>query len=123
MIPKAACVEESLISGLNNEQYRQFLSMFGKKGLSQTPLTDSFAGKVNREDKWIVDSGASEHITHRKEWLDNQAKASNEMPVAIPNGSLIPVEGNGTCILPNGLKIKNVLHVPKFTCNLLSVSR
>ncbi|XP_076910059.1 uncharacterized protein LOC143567550 [Bidens hawaiensis] len=30
--PKAACVEESPLPGLTNEQYQQFLSMFGNQG-------------------------------------------------------------------------------------------
>ncbi|KAJ0539365.1 putative RNA-directed DNA polymerase [Helianthus annuus] len=97
--------------------------MFGNKEPTENTLTENFAGNVKRKGKWIVDSGATTHITHRKEWLDNQVTTSNEMQVSIPNGSLIPVEGKGACTLPNGLKINNVLHVPKFTCNLLSVSR
>ncbi|GJY32387.1 sodium/calcium exchanger NCL1-like protein, partial [Tanacetum coccineum] len=35
----------------------------------------------------------------------------------------LPVEGRGECALPSGAIIKDVLHVPKFKCNLLSVSR
>lgn len=90
---------------------------------SETPLTENFAGNVRREGKWIVDSGASEHITHRQEWTENKVRTLNEKPVIIPNGLHVPVEGKWTCNLPNGLKIENILHVPKFTCNLLSVSR
>ncbi|GJZ02841.1 leucine-rich repeat protein [Tanacetum coccineum] len=39
------------------------------------------------------------------------------------NGEAVPVEGRGECALPSGAIIKDVLHVPKFKCNLLSVSR
>ena len=45
------------------------------------------------------------------------------MPATIPNGDIIPVKGIGSSILPNGLMINGVLHIPDFRCNLLSVSR
>ncbi|GKD98754.1 putative RNA-directed DNA polymerase [Tanacetum coccineum] len=41
----------------------------------------------------------------------------------IDSGDFIPVEGKGECTLTEGSKIKGVLYIPKFTCNLLSVSR
>lgn len=33
------------------------------------------------------------------------------------------VKGKRTCTLPKETKIRDVLYVPDFTCNLLSVSR
>ncbi|XP_076910204.1 uncharacterized protein LOC143567765 [Bidens hawaiensis] len=80
-------------------------------------------GKFDTGSKWVVDLGATDHITHRLDWFNNDLKNTCELPVTIPNGSSIPVEGRGSCTLSNGIQIKNVLHVPTFTCNLLSVSR
>lgn len=75
------------------------------------------------DDDWVIDSGSTEHITHSSRILQNITQSRFETPVVIPNGDAIPVEGKGECTLPGGTKIKDVLHVPKFTCNLLSVSR
>ncbi|KAJ0451735.1 putative RNA-directed DNA polymerase [Helianthus annuus] len=44
------------------------------------------------------------------------------MPVFIPNGSVIPVEGKGELSLPGGVKLNGVLYVLNFKYNLLSVS-
>lgn len=77
----------------------------------------------NSSNDWIVDSGCTEYITYQTEWLEDMMAFTCEPSVMIPNGDSIPVMGKGSCVLPNGRKIKGVLHVPKFKCNLLSVSR
>ncbi|GKF44972.1 putative RNA-directed DNA polymerase [Tanacetum coccineum] len=110
----AACVEaeKSLIAGLSDFQYQQFLKFFRNK-----------EGNIDKEGKWIFDSGTTEHITHNDSLLKNKRKRGYEQPVTIPNGEAVPVEGRGECALPSGAIIKDVLRVPKFKCNLLSVSR
>ena len=75
--------------------------------------------KVNMEGKlipnrpWIIDSGATEHITCEK----------GGASVTVPNGESISVEGAGNTVLANKLQINNVLNIPVFKCNLLLVSR
>ena len=44
-------------------------------------------------------------------------------PVQIPDGSLLPVTHTGKVSLSNNITLNNVLCVPGFTCNLLSVSK
>ncbi|KAJ0838105.1 putative RNA-directed DNA polymerase [Helianthus annuus] len=80
-------------------------------------------GKSHEEGDWVVDSGATEHMTYRNDLLKNKKKVAYEPPVTIPNGEAIPVDGRGEYTLPGGIKIKGVLHVPEFNCNLLSVGR
>ncbi|KAJ9561856.1 LOW QUALITY PROTEIN: hypothetical protein OSB04_007016 [Centaurea solstitialis] len=126
--PKAACIETntSPVPGLTNEQYETFLKHFAGSGkrTKDDPTPMAFmAGKTDFDDDWVVDSGSTEHITHNVEILENRVQTRNEDPVVIPNGDSIPVEGKGECTLSGGAKIKGVLHIPKFTCNLLSVSR
>lgn len=81
------------------------------------------AERGNDDDEWVIDLGSTDHITHNAKILQNRTKNRIEIPVVIPNGNAIPVEGRGECVLPGGTKIKGVLHIPKFTCNLLSVGR
>ncbi|KAJ9566378.1 hypothetical protein OSB04_002344 [Centaurea solstitialis] len=123
--PKAACIETntSPVPGLTNEQYETFLKHFagsGKRTKDDPTPTAFMAGKTDFEDDWVIDSGSTEHITHNVEILENRVQTRNEDPVVIPNGDSIPVEGKGECTLSGGAKIKGVLHIPKFTCNLLS---
>ncbi|GKC43676.1 retrovirus-related pol polyprotein from transposon TNT 1-94 [Tanacetum coccineum] len=127
--PKAAFFEpgrSSPIPGLTNEQYESFLKHFSEMGSSGKKANASKAymtGKANNDDDWVIDSGSTEHITHDASILENKTKSCFETPIIIPNGDAIPVEGKGEFRLPRGSKIKGVLHIPKFTCNLLSVSR
>ncbi|CAH9074692.1 unnamed protein product, partial [Cuscuta europaea] len=72
---------------------------------------------------WIIDSGASEHITCENTNLVNVSSSISEQEVRIPNGDLIPVHAVGSLYLPNGLYLRRVLYIPKFQCNLLSASR
>ncbi|GJU02225.1 putative RNA-directed DNA polymerase [Tanacetum coccineum] len=124
----AACVEaeKSPIAGLSDFQYQQFLKFFrnkeGANGEESGPKAN-LAGNIDKEGKWIFDLGTTEHITHNDSLLKNKRKRGYEQPVTIPNGEAVPVEGRGECALPSGAIIKDVLHVPKFKCNLLSVSR
>ncbi|GJY05615.1 putative RNA-directed DNA polymerase [Tanacetum coccineum] len=70
-----------------------------------------------------LDSGLQPRYYAYDSLLKNKRKRGYEQPVTIPNGEAVPVEGRGECALPSGAIIKDVLHVPKFKCNLLSVSR
>lgn len=81
------------------------------------------SGKLHHDNEWVVDSGCTEHMTHRAYILEGKVVTINEAPVTIPNGETIPVEGKASHTLQNGTKVKGVLHVPKFTCNLLSISK
>ncbi|GJZ46064.1 putative RNA-directed DNA polymerase [Tanacetum coccineum] len=78
---------------------------------------------IDSENDWVIDSGSTKHITHNVEILENKVSCSNEDPVVIPNGDSYPLREKGECTLTGSAKIKGVLYIPKFTCNLLSVSR
>ncbi|KAF5767488.1 putative RNA-directed DNA polymerase [Helianthus annuus] len=126
--PRAACAEteSSLISSLTKEQYEEFQKHFAgenKTTQNEVPRSANMAGKYKHNDKWVVDSGCTEHITYRSDILEGITDSTNEAPVTIPNGETVPVEAKGSHTLPNGMKVQEVLHVPKFTFNLLSVSK
>lgn len=126
--PTAAYVgmEPSPIPGLTKEQYEIFLKNFSKTrsvNKDETRPVANITSKYVNDDEWVVDSGATDHITHRIDILENRTKNNYERPVIIPNGDTVPVEGRGDYTLPGGDKIEAVLYIPKFKCNLLSVSR
>lgn len=123
--PRAAQVEteSSPIPGLTNEQYGKFLEFFHSENERSMPPVDApianMAGKLPFTRPWVIDSGATEHITCDDKILSNQTTTGVGLPVKIPNGDNIPVKSVGKTCLPNGLNIDRVLNIPEFKCNLL----
>lgn len=79
--------------------------------------------KRDCDDDWVVDSDSTKHITHDVNILENKMKNHFEKLVLIPNGDAIPVEGRDEYTFTSGTKLKGVPHIPKFKCNLLSMTR
>ncbi|OMO64840.1 Integrase, catalytic core [Corchorus capsularis] len=129
--PKAAQVESEMTSipGLTQAQLAklvQFLNVDGESSkLTQRSTTSAvnMAGKIETDKSWVIDSGATDHITNNGELLAEIEKAIGGSPVTIPNGDKIPVKSVGKVKLPNGMKIDHVLNIPDFKCNLISVGR
>ena len=71
----------------------------------------------------MIDSGAIYHIASDVDLLEETEKAIGELPVIIPNGDRVSVEGIEKGHLPNGMKIDHVLNIPDFKSNLISISR
>ena len=78
---RAACIEtgSSPIPGLTNEQYEVFVKHFAdsnKASKEETQPAANMAGKLNQDRDWVVDSGATEHITYKTDLLENKRKFS-----------------------------------------------
>lgn len=72
---------------------------------------------------WIVDSGASEHMTGDKSLFSTYTPCQDYHTIRIANGSHSKVAGTGTIYLSRNLILHSVLFVPDLDCNLISVSR
>ena len=72
---------------------------------------------------WIVDTGASTHMCSEFSLLVNPAILTSPMQVSLPDGSKISVQYSGTVVLSPTLILHNVLYIPKFQFNLLSVPK
>ncbi|XP_074283739.1 uncharacterized protein LOC141608274 [Silene latifolia] len=70
---------------------------------------------------WIVDTGASDHMTSNIQLLHDITKLNRPITVVLPDGSLKLVHNIGTMQLTEHIKLKNVFVVPGFRQNLLSV--
>lgn len=73
--------------------------------------------------EWFIDSGASCHMSNRKEWYENMY--SYVSPITVANKEQLLSEGKGTVhvnISDSVNKISDVLYVPNLATNLLSVS-
>lgn len=80
-------------------------------------------GKIETPTSWIIDSGASDHITHHKDWLKDIRTNQNNNYVTITNGTSISIKNTNNIRLTDRFNLKDVLNVPSFNCNLIFVSR
>ena len=78
------------------------------------------------DDMWIIDNGASMHMTRDQARLSNLNEKKTPYKVDIGDKSTYPIEGFGqasvklkTC---NNVHLSNVLYVPSLEKNLVSIS-
>ena len=77
---------------------------------------------TSKNRTWIIDTGASNHMT----WDSSQLKfvlPSSQSVISTANGSTSPITGEGSVTLSNTLTLDIVLVVPSLEYNLLSVSQ
>jgi gag-polypeptide of LTR copia-type/GAG-pre-integrase domain len=75
---------------------------------------------------YYIDSGASTHVTNDLNALSNAYPYYGPEAVHIGNGKGLQIAHKGSALLPTyfqSLQLKNILHVPDMTKNLLSVSQ
>ncbi|TYK25905.1 Cysteine-rich RLK (receptor-like protein kinase) 8 [Cucumis melo var. makuwa] len=95
------------------------LSVIVQSGMSQSLGLIS----VDGTNLWILDSGATDHLTGFSEhFITYTSYASNEK-IWIADGSSAPIARKGQIVLYDGFSLQNVLHVPKLSYNLLSISK
>ncbi|KAL4025768.1 hypothetical protein IC575_014173 [Cucumis melo] len=72
---------------------------------------------------WILDSRATDHLTGSSEHFISYASCAGNEKIRIADGSLAPIAGKGQIVPFDGFALQNVLHVPKLSYNLLSISK
>ena len=70
---------------------------------------------------WVLDSGATHHVSHTKD-LYVEYRALEETYVTLPNGYTVHIEGIRFIQLTDAISLHNVLYIPEFKFNLISVS-
>lgn len=71
---------------------------------------------------WIIDTGASNHICINSDLLEELHVLPSPISIHLPNGNIAEVTHTGN-LTYNGLKFTNILHLPNFSHNLLSVNQ
>ncbi|RVW73200.1 Retrovirus-related Pol polyprotein from transposon RE1 [Vitis vinifera] len=83
----------------------------------------AFTTGKKRKKPWIVDSGASDHMTGDATIFDTYSSCPNNLTVRIADGSLSKVAETGSVVISRDLTLNSVLLVPNLDCNLLSISK
>jgi uncharacterized membrane protein YgcG len=108
--------EQVLISKAEYDSILQRASSSSMVASSNTCLHSSSS------PSWVIDSGASDHMTGNSSLLSNISNPCSPFSVTVANGTKTPVQGIGTVSTPN-LTFSNVLYLPEFPFNLLSVHK
>jgi histone deacetylase 1/2 len=80
----------------------------------------------NVHPPWYIDSGATDHLTNDLERLNVQERYHGRDQVQVANGAGLSISHIGHSSLAgsvHSLALKNILHVPNISKNLLSVHR
>lgn len=90
-------------------------------------ISDVVSAKYN--DVWLADSGASKHMTSRKEWFDELKMIEDGSYVTIANDERLTIRGYGTIHMNawcndewHSLRLENVQYVPGLKQNLFSTA-
>ncbi|KAL2901313.1 Retrovirus-related Pol polyprotein from transposon RE2 [Bienertia sinuspersici] len=95
------------------DQYKQFIEF-----MSMTCLFTS------SKSTWILDSGATHHFCCELGLFhDYHAYIGSNNTITIPDGRQILVHHSGTVYLNDHVCLKNVLHVPDFAFDLVSIHK
>ena len=110
-----------------------FFSNFQASGQSSTTLSSGSLAKkgtfltalstMSHITPWIIDSGASNHITDAYHLFSTYSPCAGNLKVKIADGTLSPVAGKGSIRIAESIILNLVLHVPNLSCNLLSISQ
>ncbi|WVZ10188.1 hypothetical protein V8G54_014718 [Vigna mungo] len=78
--------------------------------------------QMHSSNIWLLDSGATDHVCISLESFTSYQKI-NPIPICLPNGKIIHANYKGTVRFNTKLSLSNVLYVPDFSFNLVSVSQ
>jgi hypothetical protein len=98
-----------------------------KEEIEEYVLFSALSGSVTPgEDTWLIDSGASKHMTGQKNTLSRLIEKDSPQKVSLGDDYQYPIKGMGeaTYKLDSGtpMRMKDVLYVPGLKKNLLSIS-
>ena len=90
-----------------------------------TPMaahTSANSGTLNPHNNWIIDTGATDHMTNDPMKLTT-SRTPKQLSIQTANGDIAPVTNEGSVRVTNSMDLDCVLVVPSLSANLLSVSQ
>ncbi|GAU17048.1 hypothetical protein TSUD_105470 [Trifolium subterraneum] len=92
------------------------------KVIASSYSNDKQGNVPNHLDTWILDSGATDHVCASLS-LFTAYKKVHPIPVKLPNGNIVTTDIIGDILVTPSITLRNVLYMPHFSFNLISVSR
>ena len=86
-------------------------------------LLTALSGVTKEPEPWIIDSGATDHMTGCAKLFSSYTPRPGNVKVKIADGSLSTVAGTGSIEICPNIVHNSVLHVPKLSYNLISISK
>ncbi|XP_019228351.1 PREDICTED: uncharacterized protein LOC109209521 [Nicotiana attenuata] len=142
---QSQCQSSSAVPGLTKDQYSQLMMLLQQQTqITASPPDSNLIGSANfagmlptqkgvsygacmmsRVDGiiWKIDSGASDHMTSNKNLLFNIQTLPVPYLVSLPNGYKVKVTSIGSVVLFPDLTLHNVIYIPSFQYNLISVHK
>lgn len=77
---------------------------------------------VNYKLAWVVDNGATYHISISLTVMHNMHICNPPILITLPNGQTMEVTQCGSVTINSDITLTNMLYIPTFSYNLLSVS-
>ena len=124
---------------INQDQYNHIMDLINKQNLGNSTSTTSdntpsamLAGKslcsinFNTQFFWILDSGATDHIIPQAIYLPSLTIRNFLVPnnyISTANGHREEIKHVGDVRLTPDITLHNVLHVPEFHFNLISINK
>jgi len=119
---------------LNHEEIERVRSFLSKMDKSTGMCTLIHSSKIpyslginvsdiNFSHSWILDSGATDHMTPLPLYFSTYSPYPSNKKISTANGTLITADGHGEIHINPSLTLRNVLHVPQLSTNLISIQK
>jgi len=123
--------DRNLVQGFNAEQIQQLaktIYSLNNNGKSDTFVSSAglfalnFSSNSAFTKPWILDSGATDHIAYDSQFFTHTS-STFILNVNMPTGSTMLISSTDTIKFNEKITLKDVLCVPSFNLNLMSVSK
>ncbi|XP_074304680.1 uncharacterized protein LOC141639457 [Silene latifolia] len=138
-VPQASSVAPNIVQGIVDSVTSKVMQALSDKSNSShscdpnSQAYSHFAGissaysfisrVVSCYKEWVIDTGATDHMTSDASLLCNIVNLSCPLLVTLPDGTVKQVFKTGTVYLTNNITLSDVLLIPDFQPNLLSVGK
>ena len=111
--------KEEFETVFSKQQMVELLKMFDLHKTSGKVKYALYIFVSDNNSKWIVDSGASDHMIGNSTLFSTYSPCPRNYKVSIANGERVVVAGIGIIKISNDLYLKDVLHVPQLFINFI----
>ena len=112
-----------LVSANEYAKFSQFQKSL-KEPISVTTFAESRKTCLfSSSNKWVIDSGATNHMTGNSNMFSSFQSHKALSPVMVADGSTCNIVGSGTVKTTTTITLSSILSLPKLTFNLISVTR